>query len=169
MINCKNSFFTAVREQPASTTPEQPTFIDQAPVLKVLVIDDCSLQRRFLSRLFEELGVHVECAISIEAALELLKYNNFDAVISDMELSDEESGLEFMEKFKETRGEFADRIPIIAVSSNENYRKIALDSGFNKFLKKPISIQNCLDILLTIGKLNKEPINKEPETHLRIQ
>jgi CheY-like chemotaxis protein len=156
MINCKSNFFTTASEK---------SFIKGQTL--TLILDDCPLQRYFLSQELTKSGISAECVGSIAEALRYIKSSNhIDLIISDIELSNE-SGFDFVKKVKEYyKSENLTLPPTIAISSCPEYETPALKAGFNKFLKKPISPKDCTDVLT---QLNIDKLINKPKPHLSIQ
>lgn len=50
---------------------------------KILITEDCQCLRELLVELLMDEGYHIECAENGQAALELLKVNAFDILITD--------------------------------------------------------------------------------------
>jgi signal transduction histidine kinase/CheY-like chemotaxis protein/ligand-binding sensor domain-containing protein len=104
----------------------------------ILVVDDDSANRQYMLDLLQEVGLSATFAPSAVAALELMRTDEFDCVVSDIRM-DGLSGIEFCRELRKDP-EFA-LLPMIASSASvyENDRETALAAGFNAFVPKPIS------------------------------
>jgi signal transduction histidine kinase/CheY-like chemotaxis protein len=112
---------------------------------KILVVDDEPLNRAILSELLSTVGFDAAEADSPEAALPLLK-GNFDAVISDMRMP----GSDGNTLCKHLRSSPATESLVIVASSASVFaddRRLALDSGFNDFLPKPVMEEELFEML----------------------
>ncbi|MGD9153772.1 MAG: response regulator [Gammaproteobacteria bacterium] len=164
MRDCKNSFFTNVQKIP---------FFPIKNEIKILILDDCLMQQLFLQQLLlsQELtksNISVKCVSSIDEALQYIESSNgLNLIISDIELANGKSGFDFVKKLKEYYKLENLTLPLlIAISSNDRYEKMALEAGFDAFLKKPLSEQDCGKIL---SQLSIEELNNESKPHLRPQ
>jgi CheY-like chemotaxis protein len=60
----------------------------------VLVVEDETFVRTYMRDLLEDVGFHVHEAVDADGALEKLEGEEFDAVVSDIEMPGEKSGLD---------------------------------------------------------------------------
>jgi len=104
----------------------------------ILVVDDEAANRQYLLDLLEEVGLSATFAPSAVEALELMRTEKFDCVVSDIRMAGL-SGIEFCRKLRKDP-QFA-LLPMIASSASvyDNDRETALAAGFNAFVPKPIS------------------------------
>jgi len=58
----------------------------------------------------------------------------------------EESGIEFLKKLRE----IGDITPSVAISAYSQYEKEALETGFNMFILKPLSLEKINEIKLLL-------------------
>lgn len=90
-------------------------------VWKILVVDDHEAARVGVSYLLERCGYSVSGSVSTGGeAAELLKNEEFDAVLVDVRLGDED-GLETLEKIRDSYGD----LPVIILSAYDNPTYIA--------------------------------------------
>ena len=111
--------------------------------INVLAIDDSSFMRKKIKNVLAPRRYHLFLAESAEKGLELLKQENINLILLDIEL-DGMSGTEFLEVIKKDK-EFA-KIPVIAISGNDSPHIVArlLKHGANDFIKKPFIIEQLL-------------------------
>ena len=102
---------------------------------KIIVIDDDNSTRESLSMYLDELGYNVLEADNGLTGLELIKKELPDLVITDMKMS----GLNGIELAYVVKG-LNLNIPIIMISSYDNYDYCFSDSYFHAFLQKPLDI-----------------------------
>jgi CheY-like chemotaxis protein len=131
---------------PASTEPRAPQVIGyEGPRRKVLVVDDEPLNRSILKELLSTVGFDATEADSPEEALRLLK-NHFDAVISDIRMP----GYDGRTFRRHLRSSPATKNLVIIASSASVFadnQRLALDSGANDFLPKPVMEEELFEIL----------------------
>jgi signal transduction histidine kinase/ActR/RegA family two-component response regulator len=112
---------------------------------RILVVDDEPLNRAMLKELLSMVGFIAIAADSTESALSLVK-NGFDAVISDIRMPDFDGHTlcRQMRSAPET-----ENLVIIASSASvfAEDQRLALDSGFNDFLAKPVMEEELFEIL----------------------
>jgi CheY-like chemotaxis protein len=102
--------------------------------LRVLAVDDHEDTLRVLRRLLKLLGYSLATAGSAGAALNYAMTNEFDVLLSDIGLPDE-NGLDLLRKLKKVRD-----VPAIAISGYGSATDIqnSLDAGFYAHLVKPL-------------------------------
>jgi len=113
---------------------------------RILVVDDEPLNRSMLKDLLSTVGFDVAEADSPEAALRLLK-DNFDGVISDIRMPGGSDGHAFCRCLRTSP---ATRNLVIIASSASVFaddQRLALDSGFDDFLPKPVIEKELFDIM----------------------
>ncbi len=104
---------------------------------KLLVVDDEETSRRFLKELLENVGFKVSEAQSGRAALELVHRERFDALISDIRMSETDGN----SMCREIRTGLNLRDLVLIASSASVYeddRHNAISSGFDDFVPKPV-------------------------------
>ncbi len=109
--------------------------------LHVLVADDSPTGRAVVMRSLEQLG-HTTSGVSTgRAALDLVRTQNFDAILMDMEMP-EMSGVEATSAIR-ALPTIAARTPIIGLSAHafSADRKACLDAGMNEHFTKPFRIE----------------------------
>ena len=115
-----------------------------AQTLKVLYVEDNQETREstvaFLSNIFN----NIEVGVDGENGLEKFKEQNFDLVITDINMP-RMNGLEMIEKVKKVNKD----IPIIIISAyNENdYLLKAIKLGVRGYLLKPIDISQFIEVM----------------------
>jgi CheY-like chemotaxis protein len=108
--------------------------------VRVLVVDDRSDTRDLVDVILETCGASVETAPSVRDALDALDGGEFDLLVSDIMMPDED-GFELMRRLRERPIERGGGIPAIALTAldEDKYREQALEAGFQIFLIKPIA------------------------------
>jgi CheY-like chemotaxis protein len=131
---------------PVSAELRSPQVIGyEGPRRKILVVDDEPLNRSVLTQLLSAVGFDAIEADSPEEALALLK-DHFDALISDIRMP----GYDGYTLCRRLRSSPATKNLIIVVSSASVFaddQRLALDSGANDFLPKPVMEEELFQIL----------------------
>jgi PAS domain S-box-containing protein len=122
---------------PASAAPGKSDreFIDSG--YRVLLVEDHADTARVLSRLLIGNGHTVTTAYSIADALEALRVNDFDILVSDIGLPDG-TGIDLI---RSIRDELLQKLPAIALTGfgMDDDIKRTLQAGFNDHLTKPVN------------------------------
>ena len=128
--------------------------------VRVLVVDDDDANRQYMLDLLHEVGLRATFAPSAAEALELMRSEKFDCVISDIRMADR-NGIEFCQELRRDL-QFAS-IPMIASSASvyDNDREAALAAGFNGFVPKPIDESTLFELFESL--LGLKPVYK-PDT-----
>lgn len=119
------------------------------PGVNVLVVDDSRMNLDVCRRILSIEGAHTILAESGEEALKVLKSEslaNLDIVLMDLQMPGM-SGLETTKKIRDELGLFD--LPVIALTAGATIteRELALSSGMNDFLIKPINPVQLIRVL----------------------
>lgn len=109
---------------------------------KVLVVDDYDHIRQMLYEVLKDQGYHITTAPSGEAALEILSSQNFDLVITDLNMG-RVNGIEVLKKAKSLSPQ--PRVIIATGNSDVTYVIEALRCKADDYLLKPFRIADLLD------------------------
>lgn len=109
--------------------------------IKILVVDDEELLREVLSETFELHGAKVDSAESGRAALELVKKNNYDVIITDIRMPDGD-GITLLENINKLNKP----IPKLFVCSayNDLTAEKVKKIGISKVFIKPFDLNDLL-------------------------
>jgi two-component system response regulator PilR (NtrC family) len=110
----------------------------------ILVVDDELSMREFLKILLEKEGYQVSTASEASSAIDLIKSQNFDLVLSDIKMPGM-GGLSLLEKIKEINS-LLPVIMITAFASPEN-AVIAMKSGAFDYITKPFKVDEIIKII----------------------
>ena len=107
--------------------------------LKVLLVDDNSMNRKVFNMLLKSIGSIVDEAASGAECLELVVQNSYDIIFMD-HLMPEMDGMETFEKMNQLETSVNKATPVIALSANpaEEVQDEYLAAGFNGYLEKPV-------------------------------
>jgi two-component system response regulator PilR (NtrC family) len=110
----------------------------------ILVVDDELSMREFLKILLEKEGFEVITASEATSAIDLIKKQDFDLILSDIKMPGM-GGLTLLEKIKEINSSLP-VIMITAYASPEN-AVIAMKSGAFDYITKPFKVDEILKII----------------------
>ena len=131
--------------QPLLTLEHDGSF--EAPVRRVLVIDDDRLLCELIRAMFEDEGYLVDVAREVIEAERVLSGRLPDAIVLDIGLPGVD-GLFYLERLREvpqTRS-----IPVVAISGSEEAGRGACTAGAAAFVRKPF---RPTDLLETVGRV----------------
>ena len=116
---------------------------------RILVVDDDMDACEVLRMILEAHGARVETAHSVAAALEKIKGDPPDVLVSDIGMPGQ-SGYQLIETVRKLKG-YTARMLAVAVTafSRPEDRRAALRAGFNSHLAKPL---NAADLITVISK-----------------
>ncbi|SEJ41079.1 Hpt domain-containing protein [Cyclobacterium xiamenense] len=111
---------------------------------KVLIVDDNALNRRVFENVIGHNYFFDSASDGVEA-IELLKRNNYDIVLMDIQMPK----LDGISCLKIIREEDITNIPVIAISaySNQGDRDYFLSTGFDDFIAKPVKPKDLLETI----------------------
>ena len=110
----------------------------------ILVVDDELSMREFLKILLEKEGYEVSTASEANSAIELIKNQNFDLVISDIKMPGM-GGLTLLEKIKEINS----ALPVIMITAfaSPDNAVTAMRSGAFDYITKPFKVDEIIKII----------------------
>ena len=130
--------------------------------LKILVLDDDELFHQLLSLLLDSIGYkNVEFTQTINEALEQIKLFKPDILILDINLNNNESGIDFAKMINKDH-----KIPIIFITSNYHkdiYSKAKL-TGPCQFLDKQLSelkLQQAIELTVLQSEKKEEQVSDQ--------
>jgi PAS domain S-box-containing protein len=114
--------------------------------LRILLAEDNDLNLQLMTLMFQQLGFEFEVAQNGAEAVEKVKNQEFDVVLMDVQMP-LKNGLEATREIRTLLGK--ENVVIIGLSANvfEEDKKMALDSGMNDYLTKPIRLAVLADRL----------------------
>ncbi len=107
--------------------------------LKVLLVDDNSMNRKVFTMLLKSMGSIVDEAASGAECLELAAQISYDVIFMD-HMMPEMDGIETLEKMNQMEESLNKKTPVIALSANpaEEVQNEYLKAGFSGYLEKPV-------------------------------
>lgn len=151
----------------AAASPPAPHGLPRDPILqgmRVLVVEDNSLNRLVLCDLLHRLGVVTEVAVDTQQARERLAGDGLDAMICDMQLPDG-SGLSVLRWLRQQRGPQA-HLPTLFLTAHvaEVDRRSAEALGAEACLLKPHDPQALVRHLVRMRRARDVPARVTPRT-----
>ncbi len=148
-------FLERAKDDRAPRHPHEPQHHEQLErPLKLLVVEDETVNRFYAVRLLEKLGHDVKEAVNGEEALRLLAAEHFDAVFMDIHMP-KLDGMSATRSIREnTSGDFPTDIPIIAMTAyampgdEEAFKK----AGMDDYLAKPVEADELTAALERISE-----------------
>ena len=130
-INILDDAYTGVKK-------EKEPFADYSR-LRVLVVDDDSMNIMVAKGILSMYGISAESATSGRMAVERCTAEDFDIIFMDHMMPGMD-GVETMKKIRMLRNGFYNDIPIIALTANagSGARSMFFEQGFNDFVAKPV-------------------------------
>ncbi|MEL6186853.1 MAG: response regulator [Myxococcota bacterium] len=118
--------------------------------IKILSVDDFSTMRRIVKNLLKQLGYYnVEEAENGEAALEMIRENKYELIISDWNMP-VKTGIELL---RDVRADPAlKHIPFLMVTAEAEKDNVleAMEAGVNNYILKPFTAKVLEDKLRSI-------------------
>jgi PAS domain S-box-containing protein len=145
----KNSEQLQARSEPKEVTTS-PLPIDG---LRVLVVDDEADTREFYTTVLEQSGAQVIAVASVGEALEALKQQRPDILISDIGMPGED-GYTLLRKVRAQEIQGEKHLPAVALTAYARREdcKQALEAGFQKHLSKPVSPDQLLAVVVSLAE-----------------
>lgn len=126
--------------------------------LSVLLVEDSHDLRELFLIYLSQAGLKATCAGNTSEARTALALNNFDLIVSDIGLP-EENGLTFLKALRSSNFE-SKLAPALAITAYENIAEAAATAGFDELLQKPFGRAELLSSLRSIAKLKKHKFEK---------
>ncbi|MEZ8824436.1 transporter substrate-binding domain-containing protein [Vibrio amylolyticus] len=135
---------------------------EQATNLHVLLVEDNELNQELALAFLGKLGVNADVATNGEAAVELVKDNDYDFVLMDIQMPI----LDGYNATKQIRL-FDAEITIVAMSANRSHdvKEKAIQSGMNDFVEKPVVIEKLAQVLGVNYQDNGSKFRDLPDSH----
>jgi len=131
----------------------------------ILVVDDELSMREFLKILLEKEGYEVSTASEATGAIDLVRNQNFDLVISDIKMPGM-GGLSLLEKIKAINS----TLPVIMITAfaSPDNAVIAMKSGAFDYITKPFKVDEIIKIIKSAisatAPAEKEKISPDTES-----
>lgn len=119
--------------------------------LSILVVDDQEFTRDLVTAILRRAHAKVQSATSVNEGLEAFHAEEANVVVCDIAMP-EQDGYAFVRKVRELRSPRS-RTPIIALTAfgRPEDRRLALTSGFDEYLKKPVDPVELAETVLRLS------------------
>jgi len=130
--------------------------------LNILLAEDDPVNQKVLLKMLKEQGHGVKTADNGQMVLELLKKNDFDLILMDIQMPNM-NGVEAARQIRQMDGE-KKHIPIIAVTAYALHgdKERFLNLGFDEYISKPVQMDILFELLDKIERL-KVKTETKPE------
>ena len=105
--------------------------------LRILLIDDSLSVRKFISRMLERAGYHVELAVNGEEGLRKAGVESYQLVITDLEMP-KINGYEVIQSLRESTRTHSIPIVVMTTRAGEKHRQTAMSLGAAAYVVKPV-------------------------------
>ncbi|MHB1349558.1 MAG: PAS domain S-box protein [Desulfobulbus sp.] len=114
---------------------------------KVLLVEDNAINQLYAVKILEKLGIGVDTAKNGAEAVKAVVADSYDLVLMDMEMPvmDGLKATAEIRRIPEGRD-----LPIVAMTAHamEEHRQLALNSGMDDYIAKPIELKNMTEVLI---------------------
>jgi PAS domain S-box-containing protein len=124
------------------------TMAENLSGLRILVVDDDSDTLQLMTTALTKRHATVTAVSSAGEALQAVKANRPDVLVSDIAMPDED-GYGLIRKIRALDGEAEPLIPAVAITAyaKEEDRSRALSSGFQAYLAKPVELTELISVI----------------------
>jgi PAS domain S-box-containing protein len=114
--------------------------------IRVLVVDDHADALELLRTVFTRAGAEVAAATSVAEAIEELRRQRPDVLISDIGMPDVD-GYELLRQIRQTTDSRA--VPAVALTAyaGADHRRRAMEAGFQEHVAKPVDVVQIVDLV----------------------
>ncbi|WP_315787972.1 ATP-binding response regulator [Fischerella sp. JS2] len=140
------------------TIAEDAAPLDNPPKLnglRILVVDDETDTRKWISTVLQECGAEVIAVGSTGEALTSLEQFKPDVLVSDIGIPDED-GYTLIRKIRELEPEMGGRIPAVALTGYarvEDYTE-AIAAGFQLHIAKPVRAAELIAVIASLSRMS---------------
>ncbi|WP_017315803.1 hybrid sensor histidine kinase/response regulator [Mastigocladopsis repens] len=123
--------------------------------LQVLVVDDDTDTRDFVTTMLQQFGATVTSVASVRQALSAIEKSLPDVLVSDIGMP-EEDGYTLIREVRNLEPEIGGHIPAIALTAyvREQDCTRALESGFQMYVTKPVEPANLINAIAKMAQRN---------------
>lgn len=148
-----------VRLPLASVQPRPPADrkpVRELPSRQILIVDDVPSALYVLGKLLERMGQKVRTADSAATALECVRAQRPDIIISDIGMPNS-NGYELARQLRQEPGFEHVILAALTGYGQESDRQRAIEAGFDYHLVKPVSVEALEDLLTSPPRSGTEP------------
>lgn len=125
--------------------------------LRVLVIDDNADTLELVAVILEQYGTEVITAASATEAMQVIAQSKPDVLVSDIAMPGVD-GYSLIRQVRTLSSEQGGQIPAVALTAyaGEEQRTLALDSGFQMHVSKPVDPAELVAVVVKLAQINLE-------------
>jgi CheY-like chemotaxis protein len=141
----------AVDRHPRAVLAHESLARDALAGLNVLALDDDAESRELLGQVLSQAGATVRLAGSVAQALDVLDGWRADAVLSDIEMPDDD-GYAFIRMLRSRGADRGGAVPAVAVTAygrNEDRIRV-LAAGYQQHLPKPVEPAELIAVIVSV-------------------
>jgi PAS domain S-box-containing protein len=145
------SFYIVVQPAPADYScsgPSPAVVYDNAQPKHILVVEDEHINALVVSSMLQKIGHRATVVDNGYKALDLLKKENFDCILMDIQMP-QMDGIETARAIRQNTNDSCRETPIIALTAHamKGDRELFLEAGMNDYLTKPVEIEDLQRVL----------------------
>ncbi len=125
---------------------------------RILIVDDDTITRKFISFILRSSGFEVLCACDGIEALEMLAVSPVDLVMTDLNMP-KMDGVELVHHIRDDVRYTALPVIMLTTEADEEARQAAAGAGVSGYLVKPVSgeeLSDCIRVCLNEAKVSSE-------------
>jgi chemosensory pili system protein ChpA (sensor histidine kinase/response regulator) len=119
--------------------------------LRLLLVDDSVSVRKVVSKMLQRAGYDVTTANDGQDALETLRQQTFDVILTDLEMP-RINGYELIEDVRRRHQQETLPILVMTTRAGEKHMNLALELGANNYFTKPIDEAKLLNFLRSLKR-----------------
>jgi PAS domain S-box-containing protein len=152
----RNRETSSYPREPSTPDPSAPIELPRLDNVRILIVDDDQDGRALMERVLESRGAATFGVSTADEALDLLKRERFDVLLSDIGMPTVD-GYELMRRIRQMGLPPAERIPAIAVTAyaRAEDRQRALLAGYQMHLCKPIEAPELVAGIASLLSLSR--------------
>ncbi|MBP1610394.1 MAG: signal transduction histidine kinase, nitrogen specific, NtrB, partial [Acidobacteria bacterium] len=131
---------------PPEPTPQSLHFENLVQDKRILVVDDEKYILEFFIEVFRMFPIHVDTAGDGLAAMEKIRLNDYDLIITDFKMP-HMSGKELYGWIKDNRPSLAERIIFVTGDTVSTETRTFFEENRSRFLAKPFKIEDVMDAI----------------------
>lgn len=130
------------------------------PSLRLLVVDDNEMNQSLMKHLLSQWDISFDIVSGAPAALEYLRYQNYDLVLMDIQMP----GMDGYSATDIIRRKMNLQVPVIAMTAHAflGEREKCLSNGMNDYLSKPIRERELLGVISRFGGQSRPAVGHQP-------
>jgi PAS domain S-box-containing protein len=164
------SFTLPFKKTKAKSEPEINLEVEQPEAglqnVKILVVEDISLNQLLMKTLIEEFGFELDIAANGKIALDMMQSNSYDIILMDLQMP-EMNGFEATQYIRNT---MLSKIPIIALTADvttidvEKCKAVGMDDYISKPIDEKLLYSKLVQYLKKPGRQKNIPMKKNEQT-----